>query len=238
MYTDLIASDTYISINRKLAQIFDLKTAAYVAELANIVTKVTKKKTFDDDGFFAVNRKYVEERTTLDLEDQLKCDDILGRAGILQEQESDKNKIRMDIALLTSLITSEDVKLLADVSKKSKATKLSGAAAKKAAIVANMKKCVIEQDLDMLQALYGWVDAVYANNRFLTKESIKVFQDTVNSFSADKMVRLKLIEIAMIHGWQDATWAIKSYNTDYAKNPAVRLSQQKIGKSVSSDVTF
>ena len=238
MYIDLIASDTFISINRKLAQLFDLKTAAYVAELANIALKVTKKKTFNDEGFFTVNRKYIEERTTLSLDDQLKCDNILNKAGVLQELETDNNQIRVDVATLTALITSEDTKLLADISKKAKATKGTSAAAKKAAILQNLKNRINEPDLEVLAALHNWLETLYGNKK-VNNTTVDMFVAGLNEFTNDKNTKLTIIKIATAQNYSEVKWAIDIYNKSYAKSVGTRIAtQQKIGTGVNSNITF
>lgn len=211
MYVELLASDNYISVNRKLAQLFDLKTAVYIAELTNIITKVVKKKTVDKEGFFVVNRNYIEERTTISIEDQLICDSILTKVGVLDTSKDDVNKIRMDIELLTSLIANEDAKLLGEVAKKCKVSKVKKSEAKVQAIRQSLKASVTEDDKDILNALYGWIDSILDSKNFLSKNIIEIFQKQLSDYTSDKNTKLAIITVATIQAYKDVTWAIRSY---------------------------
>ncbi|MBO7079745.1 MAG: hypothetical protein J6W64_08065 [Bacilli bacterium] len=76
-YYELMASDSYGRYNRKLMKLAGLNTAVYWSEILDIIIHVVKKKKFDENGFFKIDRKYIEDRTGLEIEDQLDCDAIL-----------------------------------------------------------------------------------------------------------------------------------------------------------------
>ena len=60
----------YVSYNVRLAHILDLPTAVYVSELININRKAIEKEKLKGDGFFKLDRNYIELRTTLKKEEQ------------------------------------------------------------------------------------------------------------------------------------------------------------------------
>ena len=62
-----------------------------------------------------------------------------------------------------------------------------------------------------------WFDAVGANPKgFLSKRSIEIFQKNIDDFANHNLdVALKLIEIAIVGGFRDASWAIESYRRQF-----------------------
>ena len=238
MYLEVLAADNYISVNRKLAQLFDLKTAVYIAELSNIITKVYKKKTFDENGFFQVNREYITERTTISLEDQLICDSVLTKVGVLEEQKDDSSKIRMDIGLLTSIITSEDATLLSSIAKKCKVSKVKKSEAKVQAIRQSLKAGIVESDSDILKALYDWTDAVLDSKNFLSKRVIEIFQDQLNQYTSDKTTKLAIIILATVHAYKDVGWAISLYEKNNKGMPKRNFKNPDLSSGFAEDVKF
>lgn len=236
MYLEVLAADNYISVNRKLAQLFDLKTAVYIAELSNIITKVYKKKTFDENGYFQVDRKYIEERTTISLEDQLICDSALTKVGVLEEAKEDSSRIRMDIGLLTSIITSEDATLLSSIAKKCKVSKVKKSEAKVQAIRQSLKAGIVEADSDILNALYDWTDAVLDSKNFLSKRVIEIFQDQLNQYTSDKNTKIAIITLATVHAYKDVSWAITLYEKNNKGMPKRDFKKPDLSKGLSSDV--
>lgn len=238
MYLEVLAADNYISVNRKLAQLFDLKTAVYIAELSNIITKVYRKKTFDDQGFFQINREYITERTTLSLEDQLVCDSVLTKVGVLEEMKDDSSRIRMDIELLTSIITSEDTKLLSSVAKKCKVSKVKKSEAKVQAIRQSLKAGIVESDSDILKALCDWTDAILDSKNFLSKRVIEIFQDQLNQYTADKDTKLAIITLATVHAYKDVGWAIQLYEKSRKQMPKRNFKSPQVSDGFAENVTF
>lgn len=235
MYVDLMAQENYININKKLMTIVGRDTAIYWTELMNVIKKVIKKKKFDEQGFFTVDRSFIYEQTTLTLEEQLSCDAVLRRVGALEQAPDNTDLIRVNIETVVALITSEDTKALNEVVKKAKVKKTDSSEAKKQCVKAALKNGIVEPDVDILNAMRDWVESILSKN-FLTKKVIEVFQNTVRSYSSDKAVQLKIIELATIHAYKDASWAINLYQKD--RKPATRLAEQKIASTVRSDVGF
>ena len=100
-YVDLVSSDGYGRYNRKFARLVGITAAVYWSEILDISTKVVKKKKFDDEGYFKVDRKYIEERTALTVEEQLDCDSILTNIGVLEVQAAETNMIRVQLRVFT-----------------------------------------------------------------------------------------------------------------------------------------
>lgn len=235
MYLDLFDE---LRLNKKLIKIVGFEVAAYWAELQSILKQVVKKQTADEQGFFILDRDYVERETTLTVTKQLKCDEKLLELGVMLKDPQDPNKISIAVNGMVALITDEDTKKL----KKTSAVKANAKAAKIAGIKTAMKKAILETDADLKAAYERWIDGMVdaANCRF-TKAVVQLFEKTVTSYTSDKNLRLKIIEIATINSYKDATWAINRVtNSNFKNTAALRLNQteQKICTGISNDIVF
>ena len=133
------------------------------------------------------------------------------------------------------MITDEDTTKL----KKTTAVKKDEKAAKIAGIKANMKKALTETDADLRAAYERWIDGMIdASNCRFTKAVVQLFEKTVTEHTADKNLRLKIIEIATVNSYKDATWAINRVTGFRSTTPATKLPEQKQYTGVSDSVTF
>lgn len=235
MYLDLFDE---LRLNKKLIKIVGFEVAAYWAELQSILKQVVKKQTADEQGFFILDRDYVERETTLTITKQLKCDEKLLELGVMLKDPQDPNKISIAVNGMVALITDEDTKKL----KKTSAVKANTKAAKIAGIKTAMKKAILETDADLKAAYERWIDGMVdaANCRF-TKAVVQLFEKTVTSYTSDKNLRLKIIEIATINSYKDATWAINRVTNSNFKNTAalcLNQTEQKICTGISNDIVF
>jgi hypothetical protein len=141
---------------------------------------------------------------------------------------------------MVAVITDEDTTKL----KKSTALKKDEKAAKIAGMKINMKKAILETDPEVRAAYERWVDGMIdaANCRF-TKAVVQLFEKTVTEYTPDKATRLKIIEIATVSSYRDATWAINKLGGSNFRNmfnnaSTLKPVTQKIGTSVAEDVVF
>lgn len=233
MYLDLFDN---LSLNKRLVKLAGFEVAAYWAELQSILKHVVKKQTADEQGFFPLDRDYVERETTLTITKQLKCDEKLLSLGVMMKDPEDPNRIAISVSNMVEVITNEDTSKL---KKGTKSTKEEAKAAKVSGIKINMKRAILETDLELRAAYERWVDGmVDAQNCKFTKAVVQLFEKTVTEYTKDKALRLKIIEIATVNSWKDATWAInRIYNPGKFTSNATRLPEQKICTGVS-DTTF
>ena len=236
MYLDLFDE---LKLNKKLVKLAGFEVAAYWAELQSILKQVVKKGTADERGFFTLDRDFMERETTLTVAKQLKCDEKLISLGVLLKDPEDPNRISIAVNGMVAVITDEDTTKL----KKTGKTSADAKAAKVAGIKATMKKAILEDDLELRAAYERWIDGMIdaANCKF-TKAVVQLFEKTVTEFSTNKADRLKVIEIATVNSYRDATWAINRFcgmpsKTGYYANTATKLPEQKICTGVS-DTTF
>ena len=243
MYLDVMDN---ITVNKKLIKHVGIETAVYWAELVSILKQVSKKKTCDEQGFFPLDRAFVERETSIKPDRQLECDSVLSKLGILATDPNNPNRIAVSVQTMIALITDSDPTLftgLVTQTKKSAADKAEG---KKAGMKFNLKNAIVEPDMELKQKYDTWVEAMIdaANCRF-TKAVVELFVKTVREFTQDKAAQMRVIELATIHTYKDASWAINLYNREITPRfTQTRLtvptptSDQKIGTSVKSDVSF
>ena len=233
MYLDLFDE---LRLNKRLVKIAGFEVAAYWAELQSILKQVVKKGTADEHGFFILDREYVERETTLTATKQLKCDEKLMSLGVMLKDNTDLNRIAIAVNGMVEVITDEDTTKL----KKTGRTAADAKAAKIAGIKANMKKAIFTVDPELRLAYERWVEGmVDAQNCKFTKAVVQLFEKTVTGYTTDKNLQLKIIEIATVNSYRDATWAInKIYNPSKFVSPATKLPEQKICTGVSDDITF
>jgi hypothetical protein len=233
LYLDLFDE---LRLNKRLVKLAGFEVAAYWAELQSILKQVVKKGTADERGFFILDRDFMERETTLTVTKQLKCDEKLISLGVMLKDNTDPNRIAIAVNGMVAVITDEDTTKL----KKTGKTSADAKAAKVAGIKATMKKAILEDDLELRAAYERWVDGMIdaANCKF-TKAVVQLFEKTVTGYTNDKALRLKIIEIATINSYRDATWAInKIYNPSKFTSQATKLPEQKICTGISDDITF
>lgn len=231
MFLDLFDE---LRLNKKLIKIAGFEVAAYWAELQSILKQVVKKETANEKGFFILDRDYMERETTLTVAKQLKCDEQLIKLGVMLKDPDNPNSIALAVNGVVAVITDEDTTKL----KKTGKTSADAKAAKIAGIKATMKKAILEDDLELRAAYERWIDGMIdAQNCKFTKAVVQLFEKTVTEYTADKTLRLKIIEIATVNSYKDATWAInRIYNPGKFTSQATKLPEQKVYSGVSDDV--
>lgn len=241
MYTDLLSGNQYIMANIKIMKIFGRDVAIYWAEILNIMPKVVKKKKFNQStGFFTIDRAYVEDRTTLTVDEQYNCDQSLSKANVLEEDPEDRNSIRVHTEAMVSLITEEDPKILKAIAKQCKTGAKAAAENKREAVIATMQRIADDPDTDLKSKYADWVESVYANKRYLTKASVQLFQNAVNSYTANKNTKLQLLDTAIAHGWTDFEWVRNTYERNVASNrtTATVKTAQPDNVGIKTDIIF
>ena len=238
---DIFNQDNSITINYKAITLFGLNTAAYLTLLISIYRKATRKNKLDND-FFKLDRSYIQELLGMSVEEQLVCDGNLLKLSIIRKSPDDPNRIKVDLRLYLSLLNDDDLKLIDDVRKSMKVTRPKGLKQSQRQIqINNLKDCIQCSNYELLTALRDWVDGVYANPKgFLSKASIKVFQDTLNNYTkGDLDLALRIVQIATVQGYRDCNWAINVYEKESKPRQAVRVTEQEVAsKDNLSDTIF
>jgi len=227
MLIDLLNSQNYIMVNMDAINIFGLNTAVYCAELLNVYKKAVIKEKIIEDKYFRIDREYIAERTSISIEEQLKCDLNLVKVNIINRKEEDPDVIVFNVEVFASLLSSEDVKLLDNVAKKVKVEKPKGINnAKKEWIIANLKNSVVCSNAELLQALRGWIDTICNSEKgYLSEVQIRLFKDTLDKYSGgDLDLALNIVREATVHAYRDCQWAINSYE----RSKQIRQSNNKL----------
>ena len=207
MLVELLSQSNYQSFNIKLAHLLGLEPSIYLSTLIDINEKAYRKNKIIEDGFFTIDRNYVEERTTLSKARQIKIEAELSRVGILQ-LSNEYVKICLDI--LTSLVLEENENIRKDLSNFRRAAT---AKSKGDYILESVKKNIDVSLPKELQIAYSdWLESVYSKFNFINKQTLFNAQKEVdNATNRNLDDALNIINIATANGWKDMKWAVKVY---------------------------
>ena len=232
MYLDLFDE---LKLNKKLVRLAGFEVAAYWAELQSILKQVVKKQTMDEFGFFILDREFMERETTLTITKQLKAEEKLIDLGVLLRDTTNPNRISIAVNGMVALITDEDTTKL----KKGGKTSADEKAAKIAGIKSTMKKAILETDPEIRAAYERWIDGMIdAQNCRFTKAVVQIFEKTITEYTPNKGIRLKIIEIATLNSYKDATWAINKLGGS-TKTPGTFIGvQQKQSVGIDPNSSF
>ena len=224
----------------KIAQLLGLKAAVYAEVLVDIYNKATKKQTLDPEGYCTLDRDYIRLQTTLTDEDQLNCDVTLEQMQIVERNFLDFNSVKVDKMKYISLLLGTDVQSMQDEAKQTKAAKEEKKTNKKVYQAIGVKKSIVESDPDVKAKLYELVDASFASKyKPLNKQSVKVFQDTINNFTNDKQAKIQIINIAISNGYTEPSWAINAFNRDYIRTGLYKqVQEQPTDNGLNKNVKF
>lgn len=223
MWLDIISSYERIEVNTKAINIFGRDAALYLSELMWVYSQVVRKKLEEckaNDGYFTLDRNYVQTRTTLTIEEQLGIDKGLSKAGILEVNENDPNSIRINAEKYASILVDDDVKSIYEIQKISKLGREDKAKVKKASVRLNLIAALSEPDVDVLEAYKTWIDAMLEAGKPMSKPAIQIYQRNLDNYTNSKQVKLKLLELATTLGYHEFAWTRDQYEKYYAKGGA------------------
>lgn len=244
MLIDLLNSSNYIMVNMDAIRIFGLNTAVYCAELLNIYKKAVTKKKLYDDVYFKIDRDYIKKQTSIEVEDQLKCDANLLKVNIIKINEENPDIIFFDVEVYASILSSEDVKLLDKVSAKVKVANPKGTKqVQRDRIIIALKESIECKTSEVLIALKGWIDSIMADpKRYMSKQQVAAFKERLDDYcDGDLQKALEIIRLATIHAYIDCQWAINVYERNNQPSRSqlqintVRVTEQKKTVEVGED---
>lgn len=254
MYMDIF--DT-LSVNKKLIRVLGITTAVYWAYLSEVIKGVLAQDKFDEHGFFSLDRDTITKEIGYPLDTQLGCESTLRNLGILDYKNDSFQEIAVNVQAMLVIVSEETIQdfdtLKESLAKKATRvkTKSEKAKAKEAGIKFNLKNAIIETDLELKEAYDSWIDAIIeAKNCRFTKAVVETFKRTVDLASDRKEDKLRIINIATIKAYKDASWAIRIFNQErgygYNKSTlnstnqsvAVDLGEQRVAKEVMTDIKF
>lgn len=233
MYADLYDN---LSINVKLRSVFGLNTAVYWAILRFISKRVVAKEKFDQDGFFQLDRQYVEKYTTLTEEDQRECEAVLSEAGIVEVK--DKNCLRVDAEKRTGLIIGASASQLKTIkSRVSRLTKDQRKEAKLAGMAKQIKTAVTESNEDLKMAYYNYIDTI-VHVKHINKAIMTTIINELNDYSDNPNTKKIIIELMMSAGYTVTAYGIQLYEREYKRGGLAVSKNINKKVKVSTDQVF
>lgn len=218
MLIDILGQQNTVEFNCTIANKIGLNGAVYLSELIRQYS-INKELNKMIDDYFILDRAAIFARTTLTEEMQEELDIILVRFNILLKRPAQSDSIYEEINLnmtnFINMFANDDEKIANELKKftKSKTSKMT----QRDRYRLDLKSKITCSNSELLRAYRNWVDGVYANPKgFLSPTAIEVFQKTVDNFAHNDLdLALKIVELATINGYRDATWAINLFNKSY-----------------------
>lgn len=245
MLLDLLDSQNYVMVNRDAIRILGVTTAIYCSELLIICKKARNKNKLFEDKYFKVDRNYVKKSTSIEIEEQLKCDLNLKKVSIIEVNENNPDLIYFNDEIYASILSSQDVKLLDSISKKVKVENPKNLKkTKEERLIIALKEGIDCRTPEVLQALRNWIDSIYSSGKGISKQQIAIFKDKIDEYcNGDLEKALKIIEIATVHNYIDCQWAINIYENKnrpiYTSAPRVtnsmRVTQQRVSSGLGTE---
>lgn len=221
MLVDLLCDGSVGTYSVKLASMLGIPCAAYVRCLAGIMREAQRTGDVSTaDGTFAVDRDWVSQHTAVDCGSQLSFDASLEKIGVLRRSSNSQDRVSLDVNLLASMSSGDDVKAVTDISKAAGlCAKRSSSEAKKYAIADRLKSGLVCSNSELLNALSGWIDSILATDRKpLSKEAVRLFQDGVNNYAkGDLDTALAVVKVATVQSYRNSDWAINSYEKEIGR---------------------
>lgn len=251
MLEDLLNSNNYLMINLTSVQVLGLRNTIYIAELLNIHKKAVLKDKLVEDDYINVDREFIAKRTTLSIDDQIKCDLNLSKVGIIKKHKDDPDLIKLDTYLYAQIVTNENEATLKQISNKVKVDNPKGAReTKKQGMIKNFQNHIQCSNYELLTALRDWVESTINKSGYTSNKVIDLFQETLNNYTqGDLDMALAIVNIATIQGYKDCQWAINVYEKDKqikrsqqitAQTRMPRVTQQKVATEddISEEIIF
>ena len=209
-----------------------LEAAVYWDALSFVLWQVMKKGKYDPQGFFLLDRGYVEEKTTMTPEQQRKCDRLLVDAGYMLVDESNPDRLCVDSSGVLALIVDGDYIDTVDKAKaaalkdRDAAKKATKKEAKRLGMVSGLSAYVVEPDEDLKVAYKRWIEALVSGSR-INHVTVETFVSTIQAAKLDKQTTLYVIGKCAANFWKDAAYAIKICVSEIAKNPSLVAPQRQ-----------
>lgn len=229
MLIKALSFNNYNQFNIPLAHAIGLDAAIYCNEVIKIKEKAILKNKLTEEGYIKLDRKYIFRQTTLKIENQLNIDKNLSKIKLIEINENDSDCIKIDEDGLIAIINADESTLVNVLSKLKTKTIIEVRETKKQAIIRNLKESIVCSNDELLEALKGWVEAIYSSpSGFLSKKAIRAFQDDLNLYTqGDLDLALAIVKIATIQGYKLCQYAINVYEKNSKTNSSVRVTTQK-----------
>ena len=216
MLLDIMSQYNQISVNTKAIKLFGLSTAAYFAVLTEIYPRVISKKLDEmlhDNGYFTVDRNYIESRCGLPIEDQYACDKGLARIGVLQVNPDHPDMLMISLDTMFVYLAEDDAKVLEQIRKKAKTKKSDEAVGKRQGMASMLSAyaATLTHVPEVQEAFRLWIVAMVDSGKAkMSKAVVQLFYETISSYTQDTQVQVNLLRAATASGYTNAEWVINS----------------------------
>lgn len=236
-YLDVMATDSYIMINKKLAKMTNFQTAAYWSLLLNVLKQVKLKNTYDPNtGFFTLKRSYIEDELGISTDEQKNCDIILARLGALNVDPGNKNKVSLNVKRMQELLVDDSLVPEDLLSKTVKQTYADKQSAKKAGIKAGIVALFNETDEKVLEAITNLVE-VYYDKGYCKHASWTPVINILGAAAPGTDAKIELINFILSTNWQSIPAAIDKFMQSH-KTTGTRINTEQKKCTETSDIVF
>lgn len=239
MYIDLLSQNAQVSVNVKLMQILGINAALYLAVLSDIA--YTEVQNGNTSGTYVLNRAAISKRTTLSSAEQDVCDKILERVGILEILNSERTEVGINFDTVTAIVLENDPKNLMELQKKAKVKRGEEKHSKAYYQIQNIKKKVAEKvkSETVLNSINRWLDGLAEMNQAISSQTVDIWISTIDSFTTDDAVKVKIYDLAAMLGMYNVNNAINKYKeSTKTVNGSFIGAEQKIGTAVDKNRRF
>lgn len=205
MIIDIAAPDSYLMVNKKAIDCLGLEVAAYFTVLLNIGKTVVRKGKFDENGFFKVDRKFVESETSIISKRQKELDLILQKIDLLTIMGGNADKVRIQAEKYAEIITNEEI---AETKRIRVDEKTQKATNKRDGILLMLKSALKATDEDVRAAEEDLVEVLY-DKGLVKKVQVQLLEDKIDSYRLTKQSKIKLIQQMTLNGWKDPEWILE-----------------------------
>lgn len=207
MLIDLLSQSNYQSFNVNLAHMLGLHNAIYLGLLIELNEKAIRKNKTIDSTYFVIDREYVKNRTTLEISEQMKAEDILVDMGILDRHDLN---VKVNLNVVTELLITADETINADLDRIKKAANKSS---KGDYVLRSVKSNIDNSYPNELRTAYcEWLDIINRKFNFVSNQLLFQAEKVVDEYANHDLDKaLQVLKIAQANGWKDVSYAIKKH---------------------------
>lgn len=244
MLLDIMSPYNYVPVNTKAIKIFGLPCATYIAVLSDIYPRVVQKKLNElmTNGYFTIDRSYVEGRCGLKPEEQIAFDQGLERSGILMVNPENPDMIGISMDTLFEILAENDAKVLEKIQKKAKTKATDTAAGKRAGKISTFSAyaATLSHTPEVQEAYRLWITACIEGGKCaFSKATVQLFHEAMTSYTDNPETMIQILKQAAASGYPNAEWVINSLRRNPTSTPATRIGQtQKAFAGVDESETF
>lgn len=238
MIIDYIARTNNMSYNIKLAKLFGIYSSAFI----NLLLDLHFSKSRDEE-YIKLSREDIYNLSGMDEEKQKEVEENLVCYRLIElsplRNSSSKNYYKLNIDLLTQILSSNDEHLEEELQKTfttfKKATEPPKTLSKRAAIIKNLKLAIKTKDEVARQALEDWIDAIMQKSGYLAKNAVEYMEEQLQLYSKNKITLFReLCKLVSRLAYKDPKWVIKNYEENNSSNPLQlnNLSQAEVDENI------